>query len=224
MSPESTGSGPETPESSDEPGEQKPGQRWRVLDDPFAIRALAHPLRLDLLAVIGRLGKATTADAARELGISHGLASHHMHQLAKYGFAEQVKGKDSRERPWRLTATSYLPLRDLRTPSLMAAADVYYRVLANRVVAAYLDWQERRSDWPDAWLRVAGLVSNSTIYLTLPELTVLTEAIKSLIQPYIEERVIDDTTARPPGAVPVGLALFAVPDADAPPAADTSGE
>jgi DNA-binding transcriptional ArsR family regulator len=225
MSLESMGTGRETAGETTGPGEQKPGQRWRVLDDPLAIRALAHPLRLDLLTVIGRLGKATTADAARELGISHGLASHHLHQLAKYGFAEQVAGKDNRERPWRLTATSYLPPRDLRTPGLMAAADVFDRVLADRIMAGHLDWQRHRSDWPDAWLRVTGLVNTSTVYLTLPELTALTEAIKGLIQPYVEERVIDDATSRPPGSVPVDLALFAVPDADAPPAASAvSGE
>src|ERR1700704_5379653 len=77
-------------------------QRWRLLDDPVAIRALAHPLRHDLMSIIGRRGRATTADAARELGISHRLASHHLRQLAKYGFVEQVAGKDHRERPWRL--------------------------------------------------------------------------------------------------------------------------
>ena len=59
------------------------------------------------MKIIARLGRATTADAAREMGISHGLASHHLRQLAKYGFLEQVKGKDHRERPWRLVATSY---------------------------------------------------------------------------------------------------------------------
>ena len=87
-------------------GPPRPGQRWRLLDDPLVIRALAHPLRLDLMSIIGRLGQATTADAARELGISHGLASHHLRQLAKYGFVEHAAGKDNRERPWRLAATS----------------------------------------------------------------------------------------------------------------------
>ena len=202
---------------SPEPEEREPGQRRRVLDDPLAIRALAHPLRLDLLTVIGRLGAATTADAARELGISHGLASHHLHQLAKYGFAEQTAGKDNRERPWRLTATSYDPPRDLRAPGIMAAADAFDQVLTDRVIAGALGWQRRRADWPDTWLRVTGLVNASTVYLTLPELTALTEAVDALIKPYIEERVIDDVTARPPGSVPVDLALFAVPDTDAPP-------
>src|ERR1700691_5893291 len=82
------------------------GQRFRLLDDPMVIRALAHPLRLDLLSITGRAGQITTADAARELDISHGLASHQLRQLAQYGFVVQVPGKDNRERPWRLTYTS----------------------------------------------------------------------------------------------------------------------
>ena len=57
--------------------------------------------------MVGRSGRITTADAARELGISHGLASHHLHQLVKYGFVEQVGGADNRERPWQLVATSH---------------------------------------------------------------------------------------------------------------------
>ena len=86
--------------------DQPPGQRRRLLDDPRSMRALAHPLRLELQSIVGRAGRITTADAARELGISHGLASHHLHQLAKYGFVEQVGGADNRERPWRLVSTS----------------------------------------------------------------------------------------------------------------------
>ena len=78
----------------------------RLLEDPLAIRALAHPLRLDLLAAVSRAGRITTADAAREVEVSHGLASHHLRQLAKYGFIEQVPGKDNRERPWRPTAST----------------------------------------------------------------------------------------------------------------------
>jgi hypothetical protein len=66
-----------------------------------------------------------------------------------------------------------------------------------------------------------GRINASTVYLTLPELTALTEAIQDLIRPIIEERVIDDVTARPPGSVPVDLSLFAVPGADAPPAPET---
>jgi predicted ArsR family transcriptional regulator len=136
-------------------------QRWRLLDDPVAIRALAHPLRHDLMSIIGRLGQATTADAAREIGISHGLASHHLRQLAKYGFVEQVKGKDHRERPWRLVATSYNWRKATETAEGSVAVDVLEQMNAERTVEAFLDWQQRRKDWPQAWYEHTGIGGSS---------------------------------------------------------------
>ncbi len=67
----------------------------------MAIRALAHPLRAELQGLLLREGAMTAAQAARRLGISQALASHHLRQLARYDFVEPAEGKDHRERPWR---------------------------------------------------------------------------------------------------------------------------
>jgi DNA-binding transcriptional ArsR family regulator len=188
----------------------RPGQRWRLLDDPVAIRALAHPLRHELMSIIASHGRATTADAARELGISHGLASHHLRQLAKYGFVEPVKGKDHRERPWRLVATSYKWSAATATPEGAYAVDVLERILAEQALDGFLEWQQRRRQWPDAWREHAG-IGQSSIYLTLAELKGLSEDIDALILRYVNERPIDDVASRPAGSVPVNLTLFSVP-------------
>src|SRR5581483_1907635 len=165
----------------------QPKQRWRLLDDPVAIRALAHPLRHDLMSIIGRLGRATTAQAARELGISHGLASHHLRQLAKYGFVEQVAGKDHRERPWRLVATSYNWAKARTTPEGTGAADVLEQLMAERALEEFLDWQQRGRDWPQSWQEHAGL-GTSSVYLTQAELAEIDGAIEALLLRYINER------------------------------------
>jgi DNA-binding MarR family transcriptional regulator len=198
------------PGLGEQAGDGRSGQRWRLLDDPVAIRALAHPLRHDLMSIIGRLGRATTADAARELGISHGLASHHLRQLAKYGFVEQVAGKDHRERPWRLVATSYSwgQVRDTAEGSV--AVGVLEQLRAERAVEALLDWQQRRKDWPAAWREHSG-IGESTIYLTQSELAAVDEEIDAVLRRYIDERPIDDVASRPAGSVPVTFTLFAVP-------------
>ena len=197
-------------------------QRWRLLDDPVAIRALAHPLRHDLMSVIGRLGQATTADAAREIGISHGLASHHLRQLAKYGFVEQVKGKDHRERPWRLVATSYNWRKATETAEGSVAVDVLEQMNAERTVNAFLDWQQRRRDWPQAWREHTG-VGESSVYLTQAELAGIIEAMDALLVRYVDERPLDDVTSRPAGSVPVTFTLFAVPGGP-PPTPETAME
>jgi DNA-binding transcriptional ArsR family regulator len=197
------------------PAPASPGQRWRLIDDPLVIRALAHPLRHKLMSVIGRLGQATTADAAREVGISHGLASHHLRQLAKYGFVEQVKGKDHRERPWRLVATSYKWGQVRSTPEGQTAVDVLEQILAEQTLEGFLDWQQRRKGWPQEWDEPTG-IGQSTIWLTAAELTAITAAFEALLMRYISERPIDDLASRPPGSVPVSFTLFTVPGSQPP--------
>lgn len=186
------------------------GQRWLVLDDATVIRAMAHPVRLELMSLIGREGRLTTADAARELGISHGLASHHLRQLAKYGFVEQIEGKDNRERPWRLVFTSQRIQGAETDPEVADAADVLERISAERAVAQFADWQQRRRDWPGGWNEQTGL-GRTNVYLTLEELTELSGAINDLLLRYVDERPIDDLASRPPGSVPVSITTITVP-------------
>jgi DNA-binding transcriptional ArsR family regulator len=187
-----------------------PGQRRRLLDDPRSIRALAHPLRLELQSMVGRSGRMTAADAARELGISHGLASHHLRQLAKYGFVEQVGGADNRERPWQLVATSHSHKGIEEQPGGAAAVAIFEQVVAERTLASFQDWQERRDSWSSGWREHAG-IGTSTIHLTEQELAGLDAAIEKLFLDLVEERPLDDLAARPAGAVPVEFTMFVVP-------------
>jgi DNA-binding MarR family transcriptional regulator len=167
------------------------------------------------MSIIGRLGRATTADAARELGISHGLASHHLRQLAKYGFVEQVEGKDHRERPWRMVATSYNWAAATATAEGSTAVDVLEQVLAEQSLADFLNWQQRSKDWPQAWREHSGL-GQSTVWLTQAELAGIATAIDALIMRYIDERPLDDVASRPPGSVPVSFTLFTLPGGEPP--------
>jgi predicted ArsR family transcriptional regulator len=198
-------------ESTEGHGEQgQSGQRRRLLDDPLSIRALAHPLRLELQSIVGRTGKITAADAARELGISHALASHHLRQLAKYGFVEQTEGADARERPWRLVHTSYSAEGIDERAGGAAALAVLEQVTAERAVEDLIDWHDRRGDWSEGWRRHTG-VGRSTLYLTESEVVHLTEAMDGLLAEYAEQRPLDDIAARPAGSVPVELTLIVVP-------------
>jgi DNA-binding transcriptional ArsR family regulator len=190
--------------------DERGGQRRRLIDDPRSLRALAHPLRLELQSVVGRAGRITAADAARALGVSHALASHHLRQLAKYGYVEQVDGADNRERPWRLVATSQTWTGIEDKPGGAAAVAVVEQVAAERVLEQFVDWQERREHWPAAWREHTGL-GRSTIYLTQQETADLMKAIDALITDYVERRPIDDLSSRPPGSVPVEITCIVIP-------------
>src|ERR1700722_855750 len=113
-----------------ESGGRKP--RMQLLDNPVAIRAIAHPVRLALIGLIGREGPTTSAAAARELGISQALASHHMRQLAKYGFLEPAEQRNGRDRPWQGTGVTTSSQGTGSEPESAAAADVLEQLLAGQ--------------------------------------------------------------------------------------------
>ena len=62
--------------------------------DPKAMRALAHPLRMQLIEAIGQSDTRTlTATQASELlGESPANCAFHLRTLAKYGFVEEAGG------------------------------------------------------------------------------------------------------------------------------------
>jgi DNA-binding transcriptional ArsR family regulator len=208
MSLESSGPAP----SDDAPQGAGPGagQRRRLLDDPRTIRALAHPTRLALLSIIGRAGRITAADLARELGVSHALAVHHLRQLAKYGFVEQVEGADQRERPWRSVHTSLSVDGIEAQPGGADALAVLEQVGAETALEELGRWQEIRGSWSDGWREHSG-VARSTIYLTEDELGDLMRSIEALILEYVEQRPLDDLASRPAGSKAVTITQIVAP-------------
>lgn len=71
--------------------------------DLRAMRALTHPLRLDLMELLAANGPATAAVCGRALGVPQANCSFHLRRLAKYGYVEEAdQGADRRERRWRV--------------------------------------------------------------------------------------------------------------------------
>src|SRR3954453_4257193 len=174
----------ETPENDPPPD----GPARRVLDDPVVLRAFAHPLRLALHRLLVRENGCSAAHAARELGISQALATPHLRQLAKYGFAEQVPGRDRRERPWRAMSTSLTWLGADSTDKGAVAADLLEQTLVEQTVSNLLGWQQRRRD-PEQrdWHEVVGL-DTSLLYLTSEEADRLAKQFDELCSPYVARR------------------------------------
>src|SRR5262245_33640111 len=71
-------------------------------DEVRAVRALAHPLRLELLDMLRFDGPSTATLLARRTGESSGATSYHLRQLARYGYVEEAPATGGgRERWWR---------------------------------------------------------------------------------------------------------------------------
>ncbi|SDK92284.1 Helix-turn-helix domain-containing protein [Nonomuraea maritima] len=180
----------------------------RVLDDPAAMRAFAHPVRLALHELLMRAGPATAADAAREVGVSQALASYHLRQLARYGFVEQAEARDERERPWKVTTHVQQWSSDAWSAEASAARGLLEQVIAERALTWLAEWQRRRQDEPDEW-REAGHVGNTYLYATVEELTDVGETLMGLLEPLMARAL--DPSSRPEGARPVLLAQMLLP-------------
>lgn len=83
-------------EPLDEPGRYT----GRPLGLP-ALKALSHPLRLQLLEMLSRYGAQTASGLAERLGESSGSTSYHLRQLAKHSLVRELPDKgNGRERWW----------------------------------------------------------------------------------------------------------------------------
>jgi DNA-binding transcriptional ArsR family regulator len=171
--------------------------------DPRTLRALAHPLRLDLLEVLTMHGPATAAVCARRLGTTQANCSFHLRQLARFGFVEEAPSEDGRERPWQLT-----DLEQRWSPETGPASDHFERVFVQREVDRILGWVGRRDAEPQAW-RSASILGGMTLPLTVEELDALGAKLRALFQPYIER--LTDPSQAPDGARFVRVLLSAVP-------------
>lgn len=65
-----------------------------------SLRALAHPLRWQLIDLLDSMGQATATQCAEALGETVASCAYHLSILGKYGYARQVPGHMGREKPW----------------------------------------------------------------------------------------------------------------------------
>ncbi|WP_037498430.1 winged helix-turn-helix domain-containing protein [Solirubrobacter soli] len=152
----------------------------RELDDPKAMRALAHPVRLALLEALADAQSLTATEAGERVGESPANASFHLRQLAKYGFVEEAPGGTGRKRPWRL---KHLGMRwtDVHDDQELAGAA---RQLGRITFDRYLDRARRgleeRHALPQDWRAVTG-VNQMRLYLTPEELKAVDEEIVEIL-------------------------------------------
>ncbi len=70
--------------------------------DVGTLRAIAHPIRSKLLALLRYEGPATASELGRRLDESSGSTSYHLRQLARYGFVEEdPEQPNKRDKRWR---------------------------------------------------------------------------------------------------------------------------
>ncbi|MFC5828285.1 ArsR/SmtB family transcription factor [Nonomuraea insulae] len=170
------------------------------IKDPKAMRALAHPLRIQLLELLAIEGTATATRLGELVDENPSNCSFHLRVLAKFGYIERVPGQTGRDRPWRLV--------DIEQTWDSEQPDEDSRSAASALSQVFLDWEYSRMKAaasavaPEEW---KGKLSNggATLWLTPEEAEHLGQAIAQLISPYTERWQEPDT--RPADGRPVRL-------------------
>jgi DNA-binding transcriptional ArsR family regulator len=185
-----------------------PGQRSVQLTNPRALRALAHPVRLELMSLLRRGGPLTATQAGERIGESPSSCSFHLRQLAKYGLVEEAGGGHGRERPWRATAISTEWAARGSDDEADAATAMLSRVVIERYFESALEWLDRRDTEGPEWVDAAA-ISDALVYMTSEELRELDQGIRNLIEPYLKRLEAREPPAE--GARPVSVIALAFP-------------
>ena len=175
--------------------------------DAGSLRALAHPVRLAVLELLGRDGALTASEAGRQLGESAGTMSWHLSVLARHGFVVE-SGGSGRRRPWKLAAEGqrWDPPAD---PAERAAGNALARLVVERHVRRIEAWFDERTEAPAEWREAADLGS-FTLHLTAAEAGEVAARVTAVLEEYGPR--LGDPAARPEGTAPVHVLLALTPD------------
>ena len=197
-----------------DPAEQRTPQtqRTRRLDDPVVMRAMAHPLRIQLLELLGLHGALTATECADRTGESPASCSFHLRMLAKYGFVEEAEGGTGRRRPWQRTSLAHSwESGPSAPPETREAAETLSGVVRARNLSLLEDYLAHADEFGPEWSR-ALIYSDFNSFLTAAELADLGRRTDALWEPFLDR--LADPTRRPEGARPVQLLAFGFPRRD----------
>lgn len=95
--------------------------------DAGALRALAHPLRVQLFDILSQYGPQTASSLAERTGESSGATSYHLRALAKQDLIREIPGRGSaRERWWERAdkSVSFDSPEALASPAVRSATQL----------------------------------------------------------------------------------------------------
>lgn len=166
--------------------------------DPTVLRALAHPLRVEILEMLGP-GRVelTASEIAARTGQTVANCSFHLRSLEQAGFIERAEPR-GREKPWRAKHRNVDLRPDPTDPESVRAAGAVGALYVQREaarVAAFLtsSGQFDEPEWTDA-----VTVNMAQFWATAEEMAQLGEAVRHLTDAFAGREL--DPSKRPPGA------------------------
>lgn len=153
------------------------------ISDPAVMRALAHPVRLELLEYLStHVEGATATECAGLVSLSPSATSYHLRAMAKVGLIREAPSRgDGRERVWQAANPGgYEFQSDEVTPDQVALIEAHL-ARGNDRFRRYL---ERAAREPHGWSDDMSRIVDVGVQVTREELEALMAGIDALIEPY----------------------------------------
>lgn len=197
--------------------------RDRTLDFA-ALKALAHPLRVEIFDLLSVHGPATASSLAERLGESSGATSYHLRQLERHGFVREVEGRGTaRERWWeRVPGGIQLDVPEVAdSPAAQSVTRTVLREWEQRRSQLLDDYLQRGFDVLPEWVK-ASVISTANLRLTPQQLAEVTASWEA----WTRQTLVPLRGQNLPGSRPVQIHFNAFPviDADETPQEATTAE
>lgn len=189
--------------------------------DPTRVRALAHPVRMDLLSFLDDVGEATATECAVHLGQTVANCSFHLRTLAKAGYIEPAEPR-GRERPWRVVSRERNITPDPLDPASRRAVLELGEISVRREAERYIDHLRHldHDGVADPELIPLTQLTTSAFWATPAETAELIEGLHALMKRFDGRTV--DPAIRPGGARMMRLFTAINPDMAFEPAAEAA--
>lgn len=192
----------------------------RVLD-VGALKALAHPMRVEIFDILSQLGPQTASSLAAHVGESSGVTSYHLRALAKQDLIREIPGRGTgRERWWERPkgSISFANPEAMRTPAGRAASQVVMSSYFERRHRQLADYLAHAHDVESEPWQQAAMLSTVTARMTAEQLRELASRFDELLRDAAER--FRDQRGPDVRTVTLRADMFPISAADAPAAPD----
>lgn len=166
-----------------------PDQHEERILDASALKALSHPLRLEIYDILSQYGAQTASTLAEHVGESSGVTSYHLRELAKHNLIREVAGQGTaRERWWerpRGAVSMGSPEARVTPAGKLASAIVveeFYRRRHEQLIAFLRETENVVNED-----ELTALLTTSTAALTDEQFFEMSDAVAKVISEYVEK-------------------------------------
>jgi DNA-binding transcriptional ArsR family regulator len=160
--------------------------------DAPALKALAHPMRVQILRILQLRKKASVTSLADELSETTGATSYHLRQLARHGFVEEFeiaeageKRAGRKQRWWRmavdqihLSGFEFMSREDTREAVAFLLRE--YEADRSRRLA---NWYATATQWPKEW-QLASSDADGMLELSPKQARALADELSDVVAKY----------------------------------------